>query len=246
MKKIKIYSGLLFLTAVFLVLSNSCCKDDPTDPPQLTSTTEKTTTDEFDQLLPVTDFLQITVLEKATISSEFAIKESTMPGDEYSDVELNEESNTFYCTGKKENTFVKFLNSLNLTREQKIKLHSAIYDFQLCKKEINMMVKRVHNDILTKFNAQRTELIRQYKAGEITEQELKASLEKLHQRAENALKDALTKLNVKEKLSRCNHAFMEKVKMILTAEQWEKWVKWHKNGDKGTGGNTGTGDKKKQ
>lgn len=227
MKTLKFNFGLLLVTSAFLVLINSCSKDEQLSPVQPNTTIEKQTSAEIDLMLPSSDLANASVLEKATLDVEFFITEKTVPEDEILNIELNEQTYTFCCIGKKVTDYTKFLNSLKLTRDQMIRLKTAINDYQLCRKELNVMIKKIQIEILTKANEQRTSLLRQYKAGEITGQQLKSALESLHQRTQNALKERLSKLNVNEYLKRCYRSFMENVKLILDRSQWQKWVDWH-------------------
>jgi hypothetical protein len=226
MKTIKFDFLQLLTTAVFLVLISSCSKDEQSS----TSNTaiQKETSSDIDLLMPGSDLIESSVLEKATLDAEFFITDKGIPEDEIQYIELNEKTSTFCCIGKKETEFVKFLNSLNLTPEQKIKLKATINDYNLCRKELYVMIKKIQIEILTKANEQRTLLIRQYKAGEISDRELKSSLENLYERTKNALKESLSKLNVNESFKKCYKAYVENVKLILSKEQWEKWMGWFK------------------
>jgi hypothetical protein len=228
MKTLKFNLILFLVTAGFMFLISSCCKDDQTNPPQPNTTIQKEATTDIDLLTPATDLVESAVLEMATLDAEFSITEKAIPEDEIINIELNEQTSVFCCVGKKETNMTKFLNSLKLTRDQMILLKAAINDYKLCRNELNIKIKGIYKEILTKANDQRTLLMRQYKAGEITDRELKSSLENLNQRIKNALKESLSKLNINEYFKKCYRAYMENVKLILSPEQWKKWVEWYK------------------
>lgn len=228
MKTLKFNSLLLLVSVGFLILISSCSKDDQTTTSQTGTTIQKEIPNDIDVLMPSTDLVESPVLEMATLDVEFSITEKAAPEDEVLNIELNDQTSIFCCIGKKETNLTKFLNSLKLTRDQMILLKAAINDYKLCRSELNIKIKRIYKEILTKANDQRTLLMRQYKAGEITKQELKSSLENLHQRTKIALKESLSKVNVNDYLKKCYRSYMENVKLILNMDQWKRWVEWHK------------------
>lgn len=234
MKTIKFNFLLLFVSVGFLVLISSCSKEDQTSSSQLNAVIQKVTPTVIDSLMPATDLVESSVLEKATPDVEFSIIDKAIPEDEILNIEFNEQTSTFCCIGKKVTDMTKFLNSLNLTKDQIVLLKAAINDYRLCRNDLNVIIKRIYKEILTKANNQRTLLLQQFKAGEITGQQLKSSLENLNLRTKNALKDSLSKFKVNESLKSCYRAYMENIKLILNNEQWKKWVTWHKTRITGT------------
>ena len=80
-------------------------------------------------------------------------------------------------------------------------------------------MRKLNKEIILKSNAKRDALLKKYKNGDITLNELKASLAKLKFETQKLMKNDPVRKKIIEALKKCNKEYMENVRLILTKDQ---------------------------
>ncbi len=227
MKTIRFFSFAL-LPALILMLS-SCSKDDNeiSQSPQQVDKTALNITDNPAAL----DELIEPILTDPGLEQELAIVNDGLPD------QLDEEfSGEFQCIGRKKIRTGRLFDTLDLTSEQKTKMIWAMRQHHKCVYLLQKKMRKLNKEIILKSNAKRDALLKKYKNGDITLNELKASLAKLKFETQKLMKNNPVRKKIIEALKKCHKEYMENVRLILTKDQWNLWIKFHKQFYKHKGG----------
>lgn len=145
------------------------------------------------------------------------------------DILFDEQSGTFTSNSPSNNDFIKLLNSLNLTREQKLKLNRAMIEYRDCRTELYMKLKRVTQEILIKGNAEKRELYAKYKRGVITREQYQRALAELNKRVQNAINNSSERKRIIAAIEKCWETYVDHLRLILDKNQFARLMAWYKN-----------------
>jgi hypothetical protein len=121
------------------------------------------------------------------------------------------------------------LHRLDLNKEQKAAIAKFMHEHCMCIAEHLKKVNEMNREIIAKFNHKRDELLKAYKDGRITKEELDRKLGGLKEQ----LKQELSKIDNKEihmKIMRtCEEQLLKNIGSVLNPKQKEMWKKWLEN-----------------
>ncbi len=115
---------------------------------------------------------------------------------------------------------------LNLTPEQKRRLH-MVWERQLdCRKGSMEKLRDVQKAVLRKAQQDRTEAIEAYRNGRITKEQLQGKLQEIKTRVRAKLREKGQ--HHREAMAQCYRRYTENVKLILGEEDFRKWLECRK------------------
>lgn len=225
MKTVKMKTFLLLSIIALSFLFLSCEKDSEITGINENDQLVKTIADNGDMPMDYLDLILDPELSEFSIDQDLQILQDGIPVDS----ELESMDGKGVLSPK-----LRFLfDKLNLSKEQMRKLHYAFQKYNKCRFHLFVQLKKLNHEIIKKANDKKHELLKKYKAGQITEAQLKQALHKLKLHTKYLLKNNPARKQIIVNLHKCHKEFIENIRLILTKEQWAMWVKWHKKGGKG-------------
>ena len=218
--------SVMVVVAIFAMIAISCQKNDQISPSGQIVQKESAVLEDFP--LPDMDVLQMPVLQESTIDQELSVINEGIPSEETLNLSFDEKSAAFTSAGVTGQDLAKLLNTLQLTREQKVKLHNSIIQYRDCRRELYVKVKRITTEIIEKGNAERKELISKYLKGDISKEQLQKALVALNIRIKKAIAENTDRKIIILQIEKCWKTYVENLRLILTKQQMELLMKWHK------------------
>ncbi|MHB1279368.1 MAG: hypothetical protein ACYC1Q_13345 [Bacteroidia bacterium] len=117
-------------------------------------------------------------------------------------------------------------SALQLNREQKTHLLAAWKDYLHCRQTAMEKMRRAHRELHARMENKRSDLIKAFRDGRLTERAFKAAMEKLrHEFKMQNQKLIRVHLDV---IQHCYKAYLTKVQRILSPEQFRAFMRCHK------------------
>jgi hypothetical protein len=209
---------LLMLVLVLAVSLNSCKKETPVD----NSTPYDNSQGEF-------------MIQEETLDAEFVVE--TMTADFQDATETNEmfiyqnPKNGKLDPGRQQKPpkifpFLRILNQLELTDEQKASVKEFINEYNATVREAMIALRESQKKILDAAKDEYKKIMEDLKNGVITRQEAKEKLKALNKRVREALKNNPANARVKNIIDTARQTLLDNIRSILTDDQKVKWDEW--------------------
>lgn len=231
MKTLKIKFFTLLLAVPFVVLLDSCKKEDSSN----TNSTSESTVTEESLTMPGLQMMEDPQIQAATEDSEFAIIDDGMPKYLGDSAGFHHPRKDFKGMPPRKGMPPHKrcdrkcgMDSLGLSDTQKKALHMAMMEKHRCAKGTFMKLRQYNLNIIARGNQMRKDLMEKYRNGDITKEDLRKKLDALNQKIKQTLRDDASRKRAIESLKACHKTFIQKVKRILDETQWKKWVAFHK------------------
>ncbi|MDC1068246.1 hypothetical protein OAQ99_03700 [Candidatus Kapabacteria bacterium] len=115
------------------------------------------------------------------------------------------------------------LSQLDLSDEQKEQLKAFVIARKECSKSYMEQLREIDNTILEQFNGRRSLLIEDYKAGNLSKDELLDALKSLREEIRTAFENSTERASLIDSMKECKLVFEENIKSILSDEQLAIW-----------------------
>lgn len=144
---------------------------------------------------------------------------------EENDLDADENSNDATVAKRKnirQNSFIKCLRTLDLSKDQVRKIKYSIKSFKNCRESSIKRARAIYAQLYAKYKKLAVEQIRLYKAGKITKKELVNRITRIRYAFHKELRSLKVKVNAA--LKNCYKKFLTNLKGTLTDKQWIKFI----------------------
>ncbi|MEA3496730.1 MAG: hypothetical protein U9R42_11920 [Bacteroidota bacterium] len=215
----------LFIIAI-LVIFTSCEKDE-----EIAQPTPIQSEINDNETLAMND---ISLLEEpeisiASLETDFHLINNAIPSETENEIEFDESSCEFSFHGARKNQLKKLFQRLDLNKKQKFYLHKALHSYYRCKRVQMILLRKETLKIIKRSNYSRDKLIKSYKDGNITKNQLYVALQKLQTATKLAIKNNPVRKQIIMNIKDCHKNFMIKLQKILTDKQWAILKKWYQS-----------------
>lgn len=118
------------------------------------------------------------------------------------------------------------LPKLNLNQRQRAAIRGFAKDHASCVAEHRHRIHELHRKLLAKANAVREKYITDYRAGNISREELEKRLTSLRERLRNEINKDDRKLRHMRAMRKCRLDLMKNIESVLNREQRQLWDRW--------------------
>jgi len=201
----------IFALAIFSLVIVSCDKDNPIS-------------EDYDLTYSIatpTELVEVEVVD-GTIDQDPMLNMVSANGDIEDRVKKQGK-----CRPKIGKNIVRFdgqFRPLKLSDEQKTSVRALVQSHRECMKSARHAFIEANEEALTTAINARKEVIAQYKAGTITQDEAKASIKAINDNLRSTIASNGTKEEAKNAMISCFNTLDAGIELVLTAEQLEKWI----------------------